>query len=459
MQIEGECSLRRCKIDILFVGMRRFTLGKIIEPLREAGIDAHIFLDDKDQSLELCQYIFADIGSDLDTAHHLIERLKAANPTAKLTLICQSTSLSFIIPLIRLGAWDVMPEPVSEYSIVEKIIASQEMNSGSDIDSFTKKSSNTMMLGECDGMLKLKQDIQKAAPTDARILITGENGVGKELVAQAIHDGSKRAQQPFVKVNCAAIPAELIESELFGYEPGAFTGALKQKKGLIEHAEGGTLFFDEIGDMAIETQVKVLRVLQENEFVRVGGKDAVPFDVRIIAATNKNLREEIEKGTFRKDLFFRLNVIPLQVLPLRERGDDILLLFKHFMAMKGGNDKKLTDDAIVLLRNYGWPGNVRELFNAAERIAVMIGETEIEAENLLAILPDLAKTYQPTARSSGILQKPKRQLSLRESIEVFERDLLMQAYQEYNGNISEIARRLLTDRANLHRKLKKYAIH
>jgi len=233
------------------------------------------------------------------------------------------------------------------------------------------------MVGQSAAMEEIREMIQKVAPTAARVLITGENGTGKELVARQLHELSQRAHAPFIEVNCAAIPSELIESQLFGHEKGAFTSAIKQRKGDFELAHGGTLFLDEIGDMSLSAQAKVLRALQENKITRVGGEKEIPVDVRIIAATNKNLKEEIKKGRFREDLYHRISVILIRVPPLRERTDDIPLLVKHFVALScekmGKALPQITDDAIAEMQQYKWTGNIRELHNAIERLVILGG--------------------------------------------------------------------------------------
>ena len=228
-------------------------------------------------------------------------------------------------------------------------------------------------------MMEVKEMIEKVAPTNARVLITGENGTGKELVARQLHELSTRSFGPFIEVNCAAIPSELIESQLFGHEKGSFTSAIKQRKGDFELADGGTLFLDEIGDMSLSAQAKVLRALQENKIVRVGGEKEIPVNVRILAATNKNLKEEIEKGNFREDLYHRLSVIVINVPPLRERKDDIPLLVENFTAYIAQNMGKAAPtyeaDALEALKQYQWTGNIRELHNIVERLIILCGET------------------------------------------------------------------------------------
>jgi two-component system nitrogen regulation response regulator NtrX len=323
------------------------------------------------------------------------------------------------------------------------------------------------MAGQSPAMQQLREAIRKAAPSEARVLITGENGAGKELVAEAIHRQSKRAAAPFVRVNCAAIPRELIESELFGHERGAFTGAVRRKIGLIEQAHTGTLFLDEIGDMALDTQAKLLRVLQEHELLRVGGNQPIRFDVRVIAATNKNLEKEIQAGRFRDDLFFRLAVIPIHVPPLRERREDVTVLANHFLEQLaktyGRRPKQLSSEAMALLENYHWPGNVRELRNIIERLMIM-GEAEsVSGEQARQALPVFESPVSQAKPSAGAFSPPSAvetddNLPLRDRVENFERQLLQRIFAEVRGNVSEMARRLRTDRANLHRKLQRYNI-
>ena len=282
-------------------------------------------------------------------------------------------------------------------------------------------------------------------------MIRGENGTGKELVAREIHRKSLRANQAFVQLNCAALPKDLIESELFGYEKGAFTGAHKRKPGLIEQAEGGTLLLDEVGDMALETQAKLLRVLQENQFTRLGGVKPHEFDVRILAATNKNLEVEIENQRFRPDLFYRLNVIPIYVPSLNERIQDIPKLAEHFLALyckKNGKRKPLlSEEAMLTLKNCIWRGNVRELKNIMERLAIMTSVDIIRQKDVNNVLGKNVSS-----------NKEIQSQSLKDHIQHFERDLLQKAFDQYDGNVTHIAEALKTDRANLYRKLQRYGI-
>ncbi|MFC1799922.1 sigma-54 interaction domain-containing protein [Candidatus Eisenbacteria bacterium] len=277
----------------------------------------------------------------------------------------------------------------------------------------------------------------------------GENGTGKELVAAAIHENSALRRRPFVKLNCAAIPKDLIESELFGHEKGAFTGATARKEGRFELADGGSLLLDEIGDMSLETQAKLLRVLEEREFERLGSKVTTKVDVRVIASTNKVLSEEIKKGNFRQDLYFRISVIPVLVPPLRERKEDIPLLVEHFSQLfcqeNNKRCKEMSDGALKVLMSYHWPGNVRELKNLVERLVIMTDEDTIKESDITPLLSE-AKVVVGDKPLSGL-------------VEDFEKSLIRSELERTGWNVSQAASRLGIDRANLHRKMRRYEIH
>jgi two-component system nitrogen regulation response regulator NtrX len=306
------------------------------------------------------------------------------------------------------------------------------------------------ILGDSSAVRKLKEQIAVAAPTNGWVLIHGENGTGKELVARQIHCQSKRANGPFVEVNCAAIPEELIESELFGHEKGAFTGAVATKRGRFELAHGGTLFLDEIGDMSLMTQAKVLRVLQERTFERVGGTETLEVDVRVIAATNKNLEQEIAEGRFREDLYYRLNVIPFHVPPLRERSEDVAVLARAFVdefcAESATRRKELSESTLERLRRHAWPGNVRELRNLMERIVILTPGPRIEASDLPATLGAAAPG---NGRSASSLEQARRE---------FEREFLRARLAEHGWNISRTAEAIGIARESLSRKIKSHRL-
>jgi two-component system nitrogen regulation response regulator NtrX len=311
------------------------------------------------------------------------------------------------------------------------------------------------MVGESYAMRQLREQVAMAAPTNGRVLIYGENGTGKELVARTVHTLSRRRNGPFIEVNCAAIPEELIESELFGHVRGAFTGAVADRRGKFEAADGGTIFLDEIGDMSLKTQAKVLRVLQEQTVDAVGGKTSIKVDVRVLAATNKELQAEIRGGRFREDLYFRLNVIPIFVPPLRDRREDIPLLGDHFMSELareyGRRAKSFESGARSVLQAYTWPGNVRELRNVIERLMIMVPGDAITADDLGFLDP------AGFARSAGV-EAPEGRLTLHEARDRFERELILRTLSEQQGNMSRTAEVLGVERSNLYRKMKAFGI-
>jgi two-component system nitrogen regulation response regulator NtrX len=308
------------------------------------------------------------------------------------------------------------------------------------------------LLGESEPMQQLRATIDRVAPSDARVLITGENGTGKELVARALHRSSARSRQSFVKINCAASPSELLESELFGHEKGAFTGALRMRRGKFELAQAGTLLLDEIGDMNPTTQAKLLRVLEESELERVGGERSIRLDVRVLAATNQDLEAKIAAGGFRKDLYFRLRVIPIHVPPLRERRDDVDLLARHYLGHfareNGCSEPRLDGAAWQRLRAHAWPGNVRELRNLMERLVILSSGAHVSGSQIAALL------------GGGVAsdRDPHEGLPLSERLEAYERRILVQALKQSGGNAAEAARELGVDRANFHRKLKRLGL-
>jgi two-component system nitrogen regulation response regulator NtrX len=309
--------------------------------------------------------------------------------------------------------------------------------------------------GKTEVIESLKAEIKRAAPTNATVLITGENGTGKELAARMVHNLSRRSNRPMVEVNCAAIPEELIESELFGHEKGAFTGAHERRRGKFDSANGGTLFLDEIGDMSLKTQAKVLRILQEQVFERVGGSRPIQVDVRIVAATNKDLQKEIEAGRFRQDLYYRLNVIPICVPPLRERLQDIPLLVDDFINQMANEStigrKHIDPEVITRLQLYNWPGNVRELRNFIERLIIMTPGQTIRPR-------DLPQDFQSEAPKQVSNHDPYQYSSLKEARYAFEREFLSRKLEEYSWNVSLTAAQIGVERSHLHRKMKSLGI-
>ncbi len=353
----------------------------------------------------------------------------------------------------KLGAFDFLEKPltIEKISVVAKnalehrrlLLENSRLKEGSE--------SRYRIIGESVPMKALRQQLALMAGTNGRVLIFGESGTGKELVAHALHAMSPRASEPFVEVNCAAIPEELIESELFGHVKGSFTSAHERKIGKFEKANGGTIFLDEVGDMSLRTQAKVLRALEEQRFEPVGAADSVQVDVRVVAATNKNLEEEIERGNFREDLFYRLNVIPFHVPPLRDRREDVPLLADYFMreftTAYGRKTKELTSEAYRLLQDHHWPGNVRELKNLIERIVILNPQVRVDARHI-----PLNVTRRPAERPMD------RFGSLQEVREAVEREYILKKLEETNGNVSRTAELLGLERSNLYRKMKTLGI-
>jgi len=382
----------------------------------------------------------------------VLSEAKPTFPEVQFLIMSGHGTIETAVKAVKSGAWDFIEKPLSmdKISILIQNILSFKREQSEKKALLNRLRKNLALIGEGPLMVNLKQMIARVAPSDAWVLVTGENGTGKELVAQNIHYLSLRAGHPFVEVNCAAIPRDLIESELFGYEKGAFTGADKPKKGKFDFANGGTLFLDEVGDMSGEAQAKILRILQERSFHRVGGNVPVEVNVRVIAATNKNLEEEIKAGRFREDLYYRLNVIPFRVPPLRQRKEDISLLVDYFgdqFIRHGGYRRKtFSEGAIELMRNHAWPGNVRELRNFVERVYILTPGDFVDVHDLkFAGLHDQSDP-------AGELR------TFREARAQFEKEFLMQKINENNGNISKTAEVIGLERSYLHRKIKAYGI-
>jgi two-component system nitrogen regulation response regulator NtrX len=362
----------------------------------------------------------------------------------------------------RRGAYDFLEKPLGKERLLVAIRNALEARSlGREVARLRDRESRRhLMVGEAPAVQAIRQQVSRVAPTGARVLITGESGTGKELVARAVHQASDRAGKPFVKVNCAAIPEELIESELFGAVKGAYTGSTQTRDGKFLQANGGTLFLDEIGDMSLKAQAKVLRALQEGEIERVGGNETLKVDVRVVAATNKDLSAEAEAGRFREDLFFRLNVVPIHVPPLRERADDIPLLAEHFLAVyldeNGLPQRSFSADALAVLRNLPWQGNIRELGNAVERLAILAAGEEIGRDDL-ALCGIGGDGGAPGSVASGKgswdLAAVKAAGGLVPARQQFEKEQIEAALDETGGNVSAAARVLNIDRTNLHKKI------
>jgi two-component system, NtrC family, nitrogen regulation response regulator NtrX len=401
--------------------------------------------------------VFLDIKMPGMDGLEVLQRIKAVNETVPVVMISGHATVTTAVDATKLGAFDFIEKPLATERVLVTIRNSLDRSRLADENRSLKRVVEVrhQIVGESPHLKKVMDAIRRAAPTNATVLITGESGVGKELVARAIHRNSLRSRERFVQVNCAAIPDDLIESELFGHEKGSFTGATEKQIGKFEQADKGTIFLDEVGDMSLKTQAKVLRVLQEGEVERLGSARTIKVDVRVIAATNKNLEEEIESGTFREDLYFRLAVIPIYVPPLRERKDDIPLLVRHFAELFARDNnfrpKRVTPAAMDVLQRYRWKGNIRELRNTVERLIIMTPTDSID-------LPDLPESIRVDGPSRGPDNDAVKAGTLREHKEVSERAFLVQKLRETGWNISKTAELIDTPRSNLYKKLEQYNI-
>jgi two-component system nitrogen regulation response regulator NtrX len=399
-----------------------------------------------------------------------LKQIKAEWPDQTVIMMSGHGTIETAVRATKLGAFDFVEKPLS----LERLLVLLQNTLG--VQDLARENQalrkqiakHRLLVGESPGMKQIQELIRRVAPTTGSVLITGENGTGKELVAHSIHALSPRFNKPFVEVNCAAIPEELIESELFGHERGAFTGATALRRGKFDLANGGTLFLDEIGDMSLKTQAKILRILQEQKFERVGGSQTISVEVRIVAATNKDLKAEISRGQFREDLFYRLNVIPFQIPPLRDRKEDVPLLAAHFLrefaATHGKKERGLTKEGLGVLTAYPWPGNVRELKNLIERVMILTAESEdgqkISAATLLGHLKDEALTPKAEGAVTDAPGEtpPAAAKNLRDARQEFEKEFILKTLKEHDWNISRTAAVLGIERSHLHRKIKSYGI-
>jgi two-component system nitrogen regulation response regulator NtrX len=418
----------------------------------DSAADGESALNALRQGEEVPDLVLLDIAMPGRDGVEILAEIRQAWPALPVVMMSGHGTIETAVRATQLGAFDFIEKPLS----IEKLLLtlrhaldrSQLVRENQQLRAESLRAHQ--ILGKSAPIKKLKQQIQVAAPTNGWVLITGENGTGKEMVAKQIHLQSKRAEKPFVEVNCAAIPEELIESELFGHEKGAFTGAIAQKRGKFELANEGTIFLDEIADMSLRTQAKILRILQEHKFERVGGTDTIDVDVRVIAASNKSLEREIQEGHFREDLYYRLNVIPFHVPPLRERREDLPILAKAFVeefcAESGARRKQIAPRAMSRLQSYGWPGNVRELRNLIERLVLMTPGPKIRAEDLPQDLGDREQRDD----SEGI--------TLGEARKDFEREFLIARLRENDWNISRTAEGIGIARESLSRKVRSLEI-
>jgi two-component system nitrogen regulation response regulator NtrX len=427
--------------------------------LEDAGFDSEA-VSSGEEALELLvkkeiPVVLLDVWLPGMDGLEALAKLRQINPETVVIMISGHGSIETAVRATKLGAFDFVEKPLS---LDKTILAVKNA-----LHQFQLQEENRLlreqieqkyvMIGDSVPMQALRQQIAFAAPTNGRVLIYGENGTGKELVAHLLHLRSQRNEAAFVEMNCAAIPEELIESELFGHVKGSFTGASENKEGKFAQADKGTLFLDEVGDMSSKTQAKVLRVLEEQRFTPVGGNNSIKVDVRVIASTNKNLEREIELGNFREDLYYRLNVLPFQIPPLRERREDISALTTYFLddfARKyGRRAPALTPKAIEILEGYSWPGNVRELRNIMERIIIMTHQPRIDIYDLPESILNRTLMPQPGQEEESSLQGAR---------ERFEREFILQKLMEHKGNVSRAAQTLGIERSNLYRKLRQLGI-
>jgi len=386
------------------------------------------------------------------TGNDVLRELQRIAPATPVVVISGYGNVGDAVQAMRVGAADYIEKPVSRERLFEVLDKHLRPPLDDERDLDKADGSRYGMVGRSEPMRRIYQLIQMAAPTKCRVLISGDSGTGKELIARAIHALSPRRERPFIEVNCAAIPAELIESEMFGYMKGAFTGAFADRKGMFEAANGGTLFLDEIGDMAPMTQTKLLRVLQENQVTPVGSSESRPVDVRIISATSKHLLDEIARGTFRGDLYHRINVLAIAVPSLMARREDIAELAEHFLRLasveNGVKPKRLSINAVELLKKLAWKGNVRELRNSMERVAVLISSDLVEAKNIADLVGNLDEQNETEDTT----------LPLREARNRFERQYILYRLSANSGNLGKTAQDLGIERTNLYRKMKQLGI-
>ncbi len=393
--------------------------------------------------------------SGLEALPRLVDLL----PGVPVVMMSGRATLSDAVQATRSGAFHFIETPLAPETVLVTLRAAMEVARARDLSRAlaAEIGPEAELVGTTLSIKHVRERVRKVAPTDARVLITGESGTGKELAAAAIHGLSSRSQGPFIRVNSAAIPRDLAESEMFGHERGAFTGATERRRGRFELAHGGTLFLDEVADLGMETQAKLLRTLESGEVERVGGSGPIPVDVRVIAATNRDLHAEAKKGLFREDLLFRLEVVPIRMPPLRERIDDVPLLVEHALQRlrrrQGIRTPRFSAGGVGALQRHSWPGNVRELLNLIERLAILGSGAEVNAADVCAVLPRLT---EPASEAPPFAETDAR--ALRDRLDDYERELISGALLVADGNVAEAGRRLVTDRANLYRRMKRLGI-
>ncbi len=399
--------------------------------------------------------ILLDVMMPGEGGLEVLPKLRVASPETVVVMMSGNATIETAVQATKGGAHDFIEKPLSGDKLlitVQNALSFARLQHEAERQR-KRAQADFAMIGRGAAMRAIFDKVAKTAPTTGRVLITGENGTGKELVARAVHEHSRRADGPFVKLNCAAIPSELIESELFGHEKGAFTGATQQRRGKFELADGGTLFLDEVGDMNPSAQAKVLRVLQENELERVGGAETIKVDVRVVAATNKDLPAEIAAARFREDLYYRLAVVPIELPPLRARREDIPSLVEHFLqqacADNGRRAKKMAPSAMTLMMQHEWPGNVRELKNVVERLTILTGDAEVISE---------ADVGDALPRVKAVKAEFSRGTPFKDLVAAAEREIIMAALEANDHHVSNTARELSLERSHLYKKMRALGI-
>jgi len=449
------------KAHLLLIDDDPNTLASLARAFRLAGHEATV-CDNANRALELVRgdhfdLILSDVVMPGKTGMELLEELKKAGVQTPIVLISGQANIEMAVKATRLGALDFLEKPLSTDKLLLTVENALKLSRLEDENrELRHRLGKHELVGSGPAMKKLLAQIERVAASETRVCVLGETGTGKELVARAIHEKSPRKENAFITLNCAAVPAELIESELFGHEKGSFTGAAGRHIGKFEQAEGGTLFLDEIGDMPINMQAKLLRVLEEGEVERVGSEKPIKVNVRVIVATHQNLEERVKKNEFRRDLFHRIYVFPLFLPPLRERPEDFPDLLAHFArqvaAQNGWKEKLFSADAITALRQYSWPGNVRELRNVVERMVLLAGEDTISAEDVRLVLPS------GDGSVSANVAVETGQGTLLERTEAFERDVLLGEIRRHNFHMTNVARALGLERSHLYKKCQQLGI-
>jgi two-component system, NtrC family, nitrogen regulation response regulator NtrX len=451
------------KAHLLLVDDDHNTLASLSRAFRLAGHEATV-CDNAARAVDLLRsetfdLILSDVVMPGKSGLELLADLKKAGVKTPIVLISGQANIEMAVKATRLGALDFLEKPLSTDKLLVTVENALRLTRLEDENrELRNRLGKHELVGSGPAMEKLIAQIERVAASVTRVCILGETGTGKELVARAIHEKSPRHEHPFITLNCAAVPAELIESELFGHEKGAFTGAAVKHLGRFEQADGGTLFLDEIGDMPVAMQAKLLRVLEEGEVERVGGDKPIKVNVRVLVATHRNLEELVKQNAFRRDLFHRIYVFPLTLPPLRERKEDFAELVAHFSrqvaAQNGWKEKIFSEEAIGELRKYGWPGNVRELRNVVERLILLASDEDVKAADVRLILP----TSDSVADSASGSSSGNATGTLAERTEAFEREVMMAEIRRHNFHMTNVARALGLERSHLYKKCQQLGI-